>query len=102
LGADATLYAAAIGSVLFLVLSVPVIVLCQRALREHVGFEGEIKTPWFSYRLRTDAPKSGDGDSRRASRAADAGDPSLLESQHDPTPTLGTGNDVESSRLDAE
>lgn len=75
MGADAMLYGAAIGSVLFLILSIPVTALCRRALRERVGFEGEIKTPWFSYRLSIDTREPGDGDSGRARRAGDTHDP---------------------------
>jgi hypothetical protein len=79
MGAETMLYGAVFGSVLILGLSVSVIVLCRRALREHVGFEGEIKTPWFSYRLSTGSTRilnSGDGDSVRARRRAEALGPS--------------------------
>jgi hypothetical protein len=78
MGADAMLYGAAIGSVLILILSIPVTVLCRRALRERVRFEGEIKTPWFSYRLRTETREPRDGDSGRACRWADARDSSRV------------------------
>lgn len=53
MGAVAPLWAVAIGSALVLVIGIGVVVaLCLRALREGADFEGEVKAPSFSLKIR--------------------------------------------------
>ncbi len=47
----------AVGSALFLLSAVAVIALCHKALRQGTEFEGEIKAPSFSLRLKTTSPE---------------------------------------------
>jgi hypothetical protein len=55
MGADAPLVAVVIGSALFLVAFAAVLVLSARALRQGTAFEGEIKAPLLTFRLKVDA-----------------------------------------------
>lgn len=84
--ADASLFGAAIGLALFLILAVVVVVLCLRAQRRGVGFEGEIKAVGFSFRLKSETHLPGSEILTRTSHKAKANDLHPPTSQHGSAP----------------
>ncbi len=73
MGAIAPLWAVAIGSVLVFLVGVgAVVALCLRALREGADFEGEIKAPSFSLKIRSGSARES-GLARRNNAHEDKG-----------------------------
>lgn len=61
MGANAPLLAGAVGSVLFIVGAIVVTVLFLRESRNGIPFEGEIKTPFIAFKIRSGSSPEAEG-----------------------------------------